>query len=138
MADQRYLHKRNDLGETAGPFELGEFLELVCRGIIAPNTGVGCLSSQARSAVQWVEASHLPGLFEGANLTTETKLGGFINAYHSALESELASRGRAEFPFHGDVTEAVIMVKAADGFAIFYLPALANDDSNALRGFNFF
>jgi hypothetical protein len=138
MVDRRYSYKRSDRDDIAGPFAVGDFLERVCDGTIAPTTEVGCLSSQTESSIHWIQARNLPGLFEGANPTTETKLGGFINAYHSALGSELASRGPAEFPFHGDVTESVIMVKAADGFAIFYLPALADDDSNGLRGFNFF
>jgi hypothetical protein len=50
------------------------------------------------------------------------KLAAFTRQYHSEFERRLEAAGRDAFPFHGEPTRVVTIVRAADGCVVFYLP----------------
>ena len=60
----------------------------------------------------------------------------FTQHYHAHLNGILASTGPDALPHHGDITDIVALIRASDGYAVFYLPS--PDDPSIRKGYSVF
>jgi hypothetical protein len=56
------------------------------------------------------------------------KLAEFTRQYHTEFDRRLEAAGRDVFPFHGEPTPVVAIIKGSDGYVVFYLPAPPDEE----------